>query len=280
TARSSARASSRVAKSASLFTVTNRVICCTWPSDETWPLTKRQPKRLRTCGLLTNGASLGFIFGHRLSTIPRAFFLLETFFCPLSDLNSWWISRVRRQCRKSEASGRYLYRFFIRGLPQHIAATPYRFDVVLAARGVGQLLAQLAHEHVDYFLFRLIHPAVEVIEKHFLGHCHALAQAQELQHLVLPAGEMHRRAVDHDRLGVEVDGEIVDLNDGLGVTPGAAHDGVDARHQLVLVEWLGHIVIGAEAETLDLVLDAGKPGKDQGRCLHLRNAQAAQHLEA
>jgi hypothetical protein len=31
-----------------------------------------------------NGASLSFIFGHRLSTIPA--FLLETFFGPLSGL--------------------------------------------------------------------------------------------------------------------------------------------------------------------------------------------------
>jgi hypothetical protein len=34
------------------------------------------------------------------------------------------------------------------------------------------------------------------------------------------------------------------------------------RHQLVLVEWLGHIVVGAEAETFDLILDAGEAGED------------------
>ena len=88
------------------------------------------------------------------------------------------------------------------------------------------------------------------------------------------------RAVDHGRLGVEVDDEVVDLNDGLGVTPGAAHDGVDARHQFVLVERLGHIVVGAEAETLDLVLDTRESGEDQGRRLHSGGTQAAQYLEA
>ncbi len=61
---------------------------------------------------------------------------------------------------------------------------------------------------------------------------------------------------------------------------GAAHDGVDARDQFVLVEWLGHVVVGAEAETLDLVLDAGEAGEDQDRRLHLGDAQRAQHLEA
>ena len=50
--------------------------------------------------------------------------------------------------------------------------------------------------------------------------------------------------------------------------------------QLVLVEWLGHIVVAAAAETLDLVLDTREAGEDQGRCLHSGDAQAAQHLEA
>ena len=45
-----------------------------------------QSKLFQTCGLFANSESLGFIFGHRLSTISRASFLLETFFCPLSGL--------------------------------------------------------------------------------------------------------------------------------------------------------------------------------------------------
>ena len=60
----------------------------------------------------------------------------------------------------------------------------------------------------------------------------------------------------------------------------APHDGVDARDQLVPVERLGHVVIGAEAEPPDLVLDAGKARQDEDRRLHLGDAQAAQHLEA
>jgi hypothetical protein len=55
---------------------------------------------------------------------------------------------------------------------------------------------------------------------------------------------------------------------------------MNARDQFVLVERLSHVVVGAEAETPDLVLDAGEPGEDQGRRLHSGEAQAAQHLEA
>jgi hypothetical protein len=39
----------------------------------------------------------------------------------------------------------------------------------------------------------------------------------------------------------------------------------DARDQFVLVEGFGHVVVGADAETLDLVLDAGEAGEDQRR---------------
>ena len=69
---------------------------------------------------------------------------------------------------------------------------------------------------------------------------------------------MHTLAAHLHHLRVEVDDEISCLDDGLGVALGAAHDGVNARHQFVLVEWLRHVVIGAEAETFDLILDAGE----------------------
>jgi hypothetical protein len=46
------------------------------------------------------------------------------------------------------------------------------------------------------------------------------------------------------------------------------------------MEWLGHIVVGAKAETLDLVLDAGEAGEDQDRRHHFRDAEGAENLEA
>ena len=91
---------------------------------------------------------------------------------------------------------------------------------------------------------------------------------------------MHAGAVDLDRLGIEVDHEIAGLDDRLGVTFGAPHDGVNAGDQFVLVERLGHIVVGAETETPDLILDTGQAGKNKDRRLHLRDAQAPQHFEA
>jgi hypothetical protein len=53
-----------------------------------------------------------------------------------------------------------------------------------------------------------------------------------------------------------------------------------ARHQLVLVERLGHVVVRAETEALDLVIDTGEPREDQDRCLDLGHPQGSEHLEA
>jgi hypothetical protein len=89
---------------------------------------------------------------------------------------------------------------------------------------------------------------------------------------------VHALAADFHRLGVEVDDEIAGLDHRLGVTLRAAHDRVDAGDQLILVEGFGHVVVGADAEALDLVLDAGEAGEDQNGCLDLRDAQLLEHV--
>ena len=169
---------------------------------------------------------------------------------------------------------------FLGRLAQHVAAAPHRLDVVLAVGGVRELLAQLADEHVDDLELGLVHAAVEMVEEHLLGERRALAEREQLQHLIFLAGQVHAGAAHFDGLLVEVDGEVAGVDDRLGVALGAAHDGVDARDQLVLVERLGHVVVGAEAQALHLVLDAGEAGEDQDRGLDLGDPQRAQNLEA
>ena len=105
-----------------------------------------------------------------------------------------------------------------------------------------------------------------------------LREREQLQHLVFLAGQMHALAADLDRLGVEIDHEIAGLDHRLGVALGAAHDRMDARNQFVLVEGLGHVVVGADAETLDLVLDAGEAGEDQNGCFDLGDPKLLEHV--
>src|SRR3981189_688427 len=165
-------------------------------------------------------------------------------------------------------------------LAQHIAAAPHGLDEVAAFGSIRQLLAQLADEDVDDLQLGLVHAAIEVVEEHFLGERGALAEREQLQHLVFLARQMDALAADLDRLGVEIDHEIAGLDHRLGVALGAAHDRMDARNQFVLVERLGHVVVGADAEALDLVLDAGEAGEDQNGGLDLRDPQLLQHVVA
>ncbi|MNY07295.1 hypothetical protein D3C86_1400940 [compost metagenome] len=151
---------------------------------------------------------------------------------------------------------------------------------MLAVRRRRQLLAQLADEDVDDLQFGLVHAAVQVVQEHFLGQGRALAEREQLQHLVFLAGQVHAVTIDLDRLGVQVHGDLAGVDDGLGVTLGATDHGVGARDQLVLVEGLGQIVVGAAAEGLDLGFNLVAAREDHDRRIDLADAQLTQNLKA
>src|SRR5712671_2614670 len=104
---------------------------------------------------------------------------------------------------------------------QHIATAPDRLDVVLAARSVRELLAELADEHVDDLDLGLIHAAVKLIKEHLLGQRGALAEREQLQHLVFLAGQMYASAAYRGGFLVEINGEVTGIDDRQGVTLGA-----------------------------------------------------------
>ncbi|TPV98246.1 MAG: hypothetical protein USCAAHI_02334 [Beijerinckiaceae bacterium] len=119
-----------------------------------------------------------------------------------------------------------------------------------------------------------------MVEKHLLCQGRALAQREQLQHLIFLAGQMHARARHLDGFLIEIDDEIAGRDDRLGVAFRAPYDGLNARDKLVLVERLGQIVIRAKPQTLDLVFDRGEPRKNEDRRLDLGDAQGAQDLIA
>ena len=59
---------------------------------------------------------------------------------------------------------------------------------------------------------------------------------------------------------------------------GTADDCLDPRDQLAAIERFGQEIVGADAETFDLVVEFGEARKDQDRRLHARRPQPAQHL--
>src|SRR5262245_25460557 len=75
-------------------------------------------------------------------------------------------------------------------VPQHIAATPDRLDIVLAPGRGGELFPQLADEHVDDLELGLVHAAIEMVQEHLLGERRALAERTQLQHQVLLVVQM------------------------------------------------------------------------------------------
>jgi hypothetical protein len=81
---------------------------------------------------------------------------------------------------------------------------------------------------------------------------------------------------DLDRLGVEVDDDPPCADHRLRMALGPADDRVDARDQLLPVEGLGHVVVGAKPKPLSFDSVLSSPDED-GR-LDLGEAQLAQHL--
>ena len=150
---------------------------------------------------------------------------------------------------------------FVR-ISQDVTPAPDRLDVMPSTGCRLQFLAQLADKHVDDFQFGLVHAAVEMIEEHLFGERRPLPQGKQLEHLIFLARQMDPLAVDIHRFGVEVDPQFTSFDDRLRMALRAAYDGVDASDELVLVERLRHIIIGAEAEPSDLVVDLSEARKN------------------
>ena len=119
-----------------------------------------------------------------------------------------------------------------------------------------------------------------MVEEHFLGQRGALAERQQLQHRIFLARQVHAVAVHLDGLGIQIDGQLAGADDRLRMALGTAHDRMDAGDQFFAVEWLGDIVVGAEAEAAHLGIHLANAGKDQYRRLHLGDAQFFEHIIA
>src|SRR5688500_3325324 len=119
-----------------------------------------------------------------------------------------------------------------------------------------------------------------MIEEHLLGQGRALAERKQLQHRIFLAGQMDPAAVDLDRLGVEVDRDLAGPDDRLRMTLRAADDRVDPGDQLVAVERLGDVIIGAEAQRTDLAVHFADARQNEDRSADLGGSQLLEHVVA
>jgi hypothetical protein len=196
----------------------------------------------------------------------------------LQSDNSKQADRRRETVRLRRGSSRTS--FVSSSVGPRIAATPHRLDLGLAVRGIGQLLAQLADKHFDDLDLGLVHAAIEMVEEHLLGQRRASAQAQEFRHLVLLVGEVDAGAVHFHSLGVEIDNKISVWSADTACPLRAAHDGVDARDQFVLMERLGYVVLAPKPRRLTFSWIPPMPERIRMGRLHIGDAQRPQNLEA
>src|SRR6516225_124890 len=78
-----------------------------------------------------------------------------------------------------------------RRLTQHITATPHSLDVVTAAGCSGKFFAQAANKNVNDFRLRLVHPTVNVTEKHPPRQNASFTQAEQLEDAILLRGQAY-----------------------------------------------------------------------------------------
>ena len=117
--------------------------------------------------------------------------------------------------------GRRCHRFV-----KHIAPAPYRFDVVIAARRLGELFAQLADENINDLELGLARSAIEGVEKHFPRDDGTFSPGEEFEDGVLLAGQVHRLVVDRDNSGIEIDDQLTDPDRRPGMALGTLDDGL------------------------------------------------------
>ena len=86
--------------------------------------------------------------------------------------------------------------------------------------------------------------------------------------------------LERDARGLGVEPQRPALDVALGVAGGAAHLGADARQQLLHVEGLGDVVVGAGVHAGHLVAPAVARGEDDHRHLALGAAPLLEHADA
>src|SRR3954464_7379559 len=153
-------------------------------------------------------------------------------------------SELRRIARRSE----------------EIAKSPHGLDDVDA-----ELLANAPDEDFDGVGIPIEVLVVEMLDQLAARH-HAAGMVHEIrEQTIFVRGELDRVAVDADAAGAGVEAHAAAIELALGVAGRTTQQGADAREDLLEMERLRDIVVGAGVEALDLVAPAIACGQDENR---------------
>src|SRR4051812_43174860 len=213
--------------------------------------------------------------------------------CPIAPPKRRRINRVRpaeteaRRQRTGQERGRRKRR---PKRPSPFAAPPIALsleDVAGTAFGVQQarlaarleLAPQVGDEDVDRVRRRHRVIAPDLVEQALAGDDEALVAHQELEQLELAVGQLDLALAAAHLAGVRVEDEVADFQRGGAPRGAAAQQGPDPRQQLLALEGLRQVVVGAAVEAGHPVLGLGAGGQHQDRHVAVA-AQAAADLDS
>ena len=168
-------------------------------------------------------------------------------------------------------------RVLTESVPQHVAGAAHGVqDARLAA--VLELAAQVRDEDVDGVRLGEGVVAPDLVEQRLARHDDARVAHQVLEQLELARGQVELALAAEHLARVRVEAQVADDDVGASARRAAPQQGAHAREQLVALERLDEIVVGARVEALDASVDGVAGGEDQDRDVAVL-AQPPAHLD-
>src|SRR5579859_3746142 len=106
---------------------------------------------------------------------------------------------------------------------------------------------------------------------------------QVAEKLELAGGKLDRLAFPGHFLAAKIDGQIFETEHGVGQLAGslgAAQERLDAGQQFGYFEGLGQVIVGAQLQSCDPVVDTSASGQHQNRQIDVAMAQLPADVES
>ena len=143
----------------------------------------------------------------------------------------------------------------------------------------AELLADARDEHFDGVRIAVEVLIVDMLDEFGPADHLALVVHEVGEELVLLSGELDRLAVLGDLAGARIEADVTGDELGRGISRRAANECAQACDQLLGLERLGEVIVGAGVEPCDLVRPAVACGQHQHRHLAAFLAPAVEHGE-